>query len=249
MSSVFGMVHLTTESGLLTLELDKPTYERVGLAGKPFPGGGQKHKKARYLIEINLRLPSMVPGKKAFNRVEWAFKRVLNHSLAWLFYDADQPSVNNENAEESPILKHHPFIETVKPTVERIRNAQIPKFIPSEGLEDQEYIAEIHEWLGLAFVNSPRISKDDIIDSYLSRYHPPIAQDADGKDIPLNVEDIVSVKWQGLIPSAFVEKLYMTVRKPAKDRWFALNASGFEEQGYSVINQGSEVLTWQWPAG
>ena len=39
------------------------------------------------VVEINLRLPSMLHGKKGFERLVWAFKNVLNHTLAWLFYD------------------------------------------------------------------------------------------------------------------------------------------------------------------
>lgn len=41
------------------------------------------------VIEIDLRLPSMLHGKKGFERIVWAFKNVLNKSLAWLFYDLD----------------------------------------------------------------------------------------------------------------------------------------------------------------
>jgi ribonuclease P/MRP protein subunit RPP40 len=34
--------------GVLRLELDRPTYERCGLQGKPIEDGGKKHKKARW---------------------------------------------------------------------------------------------------------------------------------------------------------------------------------------------------------
>ena len=38
-------------------------------------------------IELDLRQPSMLHGKKGFERVVWAFKNVLNHSVTWLFHD------------------------------------------------------------------------------------------------------------------------------------------------------------------
>lgn len=38
-------------------------------------------------IEINLRLPSMLHGKKGFERIVWAFTNILTGSLTWLFYD------------------------------------------------------------------------------------------------------------------------------------------------------------------
>jgi ribonuclease P/MRP protein subunit RPP40 len=39
------------------------------------------------VVEINLRLPSMLHGKKGFERIVWAFKNVLNSSVSWLFCD------------------------------------------------------------------------------------------------------------------------------------------------------------------
>lgn len=40
--------------GILSIQLDKPTYERAGLQGKPIPSLGRKHIDARY---GNLPLP------------------------------------------------------------------------------------------------------------------------------------------------------------------------------------------------
>lgn len=47
------------------------------------------------VIELNLRLPSMLHGKKGFDRIEWAFKNVLNQSLAWLFCDLEVTTGNH----------------------------------------------------------------------------------------------------------------------------------------------------------
>lgn len=38
----------TLSDGILRLELDRPTYERCGLAGKPIEDGGRKHQKSRF---------------------------------------------------------------------------------------------------------------------------------------------------------------------------------------------------------
>lgn len=95
--------------GQLRLELAKEKYERSGLVGKPMPDGGRKHVKTRYgmmnevrcealalclftkwyslAVEMDLRQPSMLHGKKGFERIVWAFKNVLSHSLTWLFHD------------------------------------------------------------------------------------------------------------------------------------------------------------------
>ena len=39
------------------------------------------------VVEINLRLPSMLHGKKGFDRIVYAFKNVLTKSVTWLFTD------------------------------------------------------------------------------------------------------------------------------------------------------------------
>jgi hypothetical protein len=38
-------------------------------------------------VEINLRLPSMLHGKKGFDRIVYAFKNVLTKPVTWLFTD------------------------------------------------------------------------------------------------------------------------------------------------------------------
>ncbi|EKG19454.1 Ubiquitin-conjugating enzyme E2 [Macrophomina phaseolina MS6] len=77
--------------GVLRLELDRAMYERCGLEGQPIPHGGRKHTKERFAVELELRKPSMLHGKKGFERIVWAFKNVLNHSLTWLFHDVQSP--------------------------------------------------------------------------------------------------------------------------------------------------------------
>ncbi len=37
------------------------------------------------VVEINLRLPSMLHGKKGFDRIVYAFKNVLTTPVTWLF--------------------------------------------------------------------------------------------------------------------------------------------------------------------
>lgn len=46
----------------------------------------------RAAIEINLRLPSMIHGKKGFERIVWAFNNVLNDPVTWIFHDIQHGS-------------------------------------------------------------------------------------------------------------------------------------------------------------
>ena len=43
-------------------------------------------------IDFNLCEPSMRDGKKGFERLRWACKNVLNHSLCWLFHNLQEQS-------------------------------------------------------------------------------------------------------------------------------------------------------------
>jgi ribonuclease P/MRP protein subunit RPP40 len=81
------------KDGILKLDLDKATYERCGLTGTVASSPGRKHVKLRFHIELDLKLNSMQHGKKGFERVKWAFKNLLNESLAWLFVDLESDDV------------------------------------------------------------------------------------------------------------------------------------------------------------
>ncbi|KAK5947194.1 hypothetical protein PMZ80_001341 [Knufia obscura] len=77
--------------GTITLDMPHPVYQRSGLT---FPvtklaSGGRKHEKGsvRYRVEIDLRPPSMVKGKKGFERLVHAAGNVegLREGRVWLF--------------------------------------------------------------------------------------------------------------------------------------------------------------------
>lgn len=49
------------------------------------------------MVDLNLRLPSMLHGKKPFERLESAFQNVLNSSMAWLFCDLESSSSQDDS--------------------------------------------------------------------------------------------------------------------------------------------------------
>ncbi|XP_068697129.1 ribonuclease P protein subunit p40-like isoform X1 [Montipora foliosa] len=57
-------------TGMLILSLDKDTYEQLGLTGKP----SAFQKKQRFIVEVDLKAPYFVPGKKYYDRVKWCLK-------------------------------------------------------------------------------------------------------------------------------------------------------------------------------
>ena len=64
----------------------------------------------------------------------------------------------------------------------------------------EDWALERHEWLGLVALQSPRISADDQIDPFLSRYSVPDSESA-------MVSDLVVLQWSGFIPARWIRDL------------------------------------------
>ncbi|KAL1958606.1 hypothetical protein VTO42DRAFT_4203 [Malbranchea cinnamomea] len=244
------------KNGILRLELDKSTYERAGLVGKPIRSGGRKHEKSRYVVEINLRLPSMLHGKKGFERIVWAFKNVLNASITWLFCDLASPGSVLE--EDAPIKQHYPQVLSYTPSLTTIPKVLVPPLSLQKFLEGdykdalRDSCSEIQEWLGLVSIDSPRIRADDTIDPYLSRYEVPYREECE-------VKNLVKITWRGLIPPNWIIKLITaTLRQCASVEsnsklWFALSSSALardaveSRDGYTILalpqESGAEAQT------
>ncbi|KAJ5942323.1 hypothetical protein N7516_002491 [Penicillium verrucosum] len=213
----------TLQDGILRMELGKEIYERTGLTGKPFRSGGRKHAKERFLVELNLRLPSMLHGKKGFERIVWAFTNVLTQSMAWLFHDLESNSGLDEG--NKPINKVQPQLITCKPQEIDHEQILIPPFYEngkvleemSEG-DLQEHSGSLSEWLAMVQMASPRLSGEDDVDPYLSRYAVPGADESQACDL-------MSLKWNGLISSRWIMQLFINLLQSTKASnlsWFAL---------------------------
>ena len=170
-------------------------------------------------MELNLRSPSLLHGKKGFERIVWAFKNVLNHSMTWLFHDfnsehgetiAVAKSLDNKiidcsiAARDVPITKHYPVTKECSPqqkTTERVRVPNLSAPRTSDYKDDfEEWALETYEWLSLVAMESPRILSEDTIDPFLSRYQVP--QSDSGKAFTM-----VTLTWTGFIPAFWIKNL------------------------------------------
>ena len=143
----------------------------------------------------------MLHGKKGFERIIWAFKNVLNASLTWLFHDFQNSVFSAENPD--PLAKHHPFREDLAPSIEYIKDVKVPSFVTSLVRPDEEdWAVEMHEWLSLVALRSPRVEAGDDIDPYLCRYQVPGTEAAE-------VYDLVSVTWNGFLPGSWIRGLFV----------------------------------------
>lgn len=188
------------------------------------------------VIEVNLRLSSMFPGKKAFDRLLWAFKNVLDASLAWLFYDLRSPIVA-----QGALAAHAPTIKVVKPAPEPLQQVLCPDFTFSKtcGEEDtRDEAAELLEWLSMTMSRSPRVQKGDSVDPYLCRYRPASSG---------SPADLVLYQWHGFTPAVFVQSVLMAAMKASVgEGWFAMGCASFDGKGYMVLKNASEAITWNY---
>ncbi|TGO64571.1 hypothetical protein BOTNAR_0086g00110 [Botryotinia narcissicola] len=209
--------------GILTLHLDKETYERSGLVGKPEGIKGKREHRPRWIVEINLRLPSMLHGKKGFRRIEYAFKNVLTTPVTWLFCDLGATVLPSD-----PLSLHHPNKITCIPKASGDYQVKRPKFKPpvennrNYDEDFREYAAEIHEWLSLISLESPRVNSTDKIDPFLSRYDPPIGSD--------EAEELVKITWTGFISPTWAHNTFIQALLAApKNSWFSYYVGGFSD--------------------
>jgi len=157
------------------------------------------------VIEIELRNPSMLHGKKGFERLVYAAKNVLNRSLTWLFCDLN---AEQDLAGSSPLDQHHPTIVQGGPrhnVLEHVLGPPLSQvysqfFDPtvSDGL-DIEATYELIEWLGLVALQSPRLLHSDLIDPYLSRYTVPEGS--------TEIQSLRVIEWQGFIGSRWLTRM------------------------------------------
>ncbi|OAL21029.1 hypothetical protein AYO22_08313 [Fonsecaea multimorphosa] len=247
------------KEGILRLELSKDSYDRAGLQGTPVPSGGSKHVKLRY--QVNLRLPSMLHGKKGFERLVWAAKHVLNQSLNWLFLDLNTDFGDVLNQNTTPLSIHHPTIHMLTPVTQSLTATLIPRTMSSIpggvsvlSTEAHESLYDVLEYIDMLSLASPRVQATDQTHSFLSRYEvPDLADDVDLNDPSTSGETVRVLIWSGLIPSRWILELLCAVIRYSRvgafealsrqQQWLAINVSSHKTQavnqidGYTVLLQ------------
>ncbi|KAI9051010.1 hypothetical protein LZ554_005118 [Drepanopeziza brunnea f. sp. 'monogermtubi'] len=210
------------KEGILTLKLDKESYERAGLVGKPDGIKGNRGTKPRWVVEIELRSPSMLHGKKGFDRIVYAFKNVLKKPVTWLFVDLGEKTTT-----PSPIEPHSPTKKTAIPTAQEMK-VNVPSLLPptdvdkAYGADFEDYAVETQEWLSLVLLGSPRIDPDDKIDPALSRYVLP--------GDTLTACKLVKITWRGFISPSWAHKMFVQLLLATpREGWFAYFVDGFSE--------------------
>lgn len=229
----------TLHSGTLTLHLDRPTYERAGLSGRPIRSPARPHQTSRYAITLDLRAPSMVRGRKAFARMQRAFENVLSETITWLFCDLQPASAPGDGV--PPIDAHHPVHHFVAPSVEVAERVRVPRFPREMADGDRETTGEMLEWLTLAMMPSPRLKDGDRMDPYLSQYAVPELVGGATEE----VRDLTKFSWRGLVPVQFAQRMVLAALKASGEEWVAVNTSTFDGKSLMVLFQKEQSMMWE----
>ncbi|GJC80507.1 ribonuclease P protein subunit p40 [Colletotrichum liriopes] len=224
--------------GLLTMFLDKETYERAGLVGKPHGVKGKRGLKPRWVVSYQLRDPSMLHGKKGFDRLIYACKNALNTPVTWLFCNAATTAPSPD-----PLNQYFPTRYTCEPALVSDMHVQTaPLAIPNEVIQNgdrpdlEDFATETYEWLSLIRLRSPRVDAEDNIDPYLSRYRVPGGTDA---DTPAHSK-VCKITWQGFFTSDWVRSVLINALVALPSRaWVSLSATSFSK---GMAGDSSEAL-------
>ncbi|KAM0250682.1 hypothetical protein ACHAQJ_008516 [Trichoderma viride] len=247
-----AMGHLfTLREGILNLYLDRETYERAGLEGKPHGIKGDRGSKPRWKVSYNLREESMLHGRKRFDRLVYACKNVLNQPMKWLVCNASSSDLSLDLLESLNATKMVSSPRLAADTGVHQISLQIPSTTLAQGdREALEHSAtEIYEWLSLVRLESPRVVAGDSIDSYLSRYSLPEGNSATAQT------QVCKLSWQGFLSSSWLRGLFVDiVTNCPSQSWFALSATTFSRNILGGCNELSflrppersgEFLTWE----
>ncbi|ROW07030.1 hypothetical protein VPNG_06620 [Cytospora leucostoma] len=219
----------TLKDGQLTMFLDKETYERAGLVGKPYGAKGTRGLRPRWVVEFDLRSPSMFRGKKGFDRLVYACKNVLTEPLTWLF-----SNVSGKTPNPDPLEAFQPAKCASSPRTTEAVDAVVPPLKVDSGLVSgkevqdlPDFAGEIYEWLSLVRLQSLRVSPKDDIDPYLSRYQVPGDSDQNTR------LKLCTITWEGFLSPNFGRQLLVdAILALPSGAWFSVTVSSFSK-GFS----------------
>jgi ribonuclease P/MRP protein subunit RPP40 len=237
--------------GVLVITCDRALYERAGLTGTAIPDShARKHGASKFRIELNLRLPSMLAGKKGFDRILRAAETVFVGEISWLFYDVSAAGVVDEDA----TLGKETLIKDIEMVTEDLGKVLVPNFQTqiSKSANGEDDLVELLEWISLAAIGSRRIQQGDLVDEIISRYEVPsisTASTTDTTDQPstgTRTQDLTKTTFTGFMPSSFVSSIFGDAIVQFKESWFAVLVQGFEDGKALVVfkTEDNRVLSW-----
>jgi ribonuclease P/MRP protein subunit RPP40 len=174
------------------------------------------------VVEIDLRNPAMLHGKKGFDRVVWSFENKFKSKVNFLFCDLEQ---DREESGPCPILASLGCTprQVQLPEVSASEPVKVPSLDPPPESRAQgggsspqaeynrevwrDWAVHIYEWIALANLGAAnRLKAKDNVDPYLSTYS---VQQEEGEEE--RAMGVTRVRFQGMIPAFWILQLWSAV--------------------------------------
>ncbi|ODA76654.1 hypothetical protein RJ55_07925 [Drechmeria coniospora] len=208
----------TVHNGILTMYLDRQTFERVGLEGKPHGATGSHRDNPVWVVSYDFTCSSMVRGKRKFNKLLHACQNVLDEPLQWLFCHTHGPGPCPHPLDRFNPRKHSVALTVVQDVEVPHVKMSVSPVILSQGNRPafEDTAMNLYEWLSLIRLQSPRITASDTIDP-----------------------------WKGFINARWLRRLVTDIlTKCPQSEWFAVSATAFSNN----FAGGSKDLTMLCPS-
>ncbi|KAG0212713.1 hypothetical protein BGX28_005746 [Mortierella sp. GBA30] len=223
--------------GKLILSLTKDSYEQLGLTGSPSEFHADRQ---RYKVEIDLLAPAMIPGKPGFERIKWCFENTLVTVFPMVLASVDPQGVSLplEFPSDSKTRAQKMSFKIQAKTLENIvvPDSMSIRTIGKNDIRWRKNVSDLYEWIGMAGMQSDRITFGDTIDPFLCVYSTP----------PQKTEEVVPssgclVEISGLIPSQSILRIFDALRslidRPSQSDWANMTVWGFQDSPISWIGR------------
>ncbi|KAJ1568391.1 hypothetical protein HK096_006655, partial [Nowakowskiella sp. JEL0078] len=186
-------------NGLLIMELTKDTYETAGLTGSRCSSDPNRYNTTTYslfhpVVQIDVADADFKPGTALYDRFLWSCKHVIIEQFRWCM------SLTNIEFFVTGLPCEIKLPESLNLTLIRVpmeavidirEDVWVPEMAAVNMMKtnvngnDQEFVQEFMEWVGLACIESPRLLGNDKPDPFIAVYQPPE---------PSKVQSLASVK-------------------------------------------------------
>ena len=100
---------------------------------------------------------------------------------------------------------------------------------------DKDFAADLHEWMSLVALGSPRVLLADAIDTYLSRYRVPDPARSPQDQSQSIASNLVCLRYHGFLPSSIMMGILLATRRACREQWAAMMMNDFEGSDVDIM--------------
>uniref|UniRef100_A0A1B6DCK5 Uncharacterized protein n=2 Tax=Clastoptera arizonana TaxID=38151 RepID=A0A1B6DCK5_9HEMI len=209
-----------TPCGHLILSLVRETYQELGLEGKP--SVISRRNPSRYIVHINLKEKTFMPGKKNYERVLKCLKEHVNMKMDFLIAWEPNDDKICPSSVASYFHKKGVEVSLCSPTCTPTKEYNIG--VPPLTVDYQDLM----EWLGCLLLGI-KFQKENSVEDFMSSYELPQGC--------VHNSQVTLLQWSGFFTTKQLQDLLKTLRKYVESRsemlWGCLHVQGFTDSPVS----------------